>query len=46
MIPRLIRIVFCSDNLTVKIDGINGNGVILKPINKIEKMDEDESTGI
>ncbi|MBC8213878.1 MAG: hypothetical protein ISR90_02570 [Candidatus Marinimicrobia bacterium] len=33
--------------LQVKIDGQTGNGVIIKPQpNKIEQMDEDESTGI
>ena len=41
-----MNVVELNNNLTVKIDGINGNGVILKPIHKIEKMDEDESTGI
>ena len=43
-----INIVSLDKPLYIKIDGINGKGIILKEksIEKNEKMDEEESSGI
>ena len=44
---KYVNIVKLDKPLVIKIDGINGNGIILKPVEKFEKpMDEDESSGI
>ena len=41
-----VNVIELDDFLNIKIDGINGNGIILKPGKKDDKMNEDESSGI
>ena len=41
-----VNVVRLEKNLVIKIDGINGSGIILKPNKKVEVMDEEESSGI
>ena len=44
---KYVNIVKLDKPLVIKIDGINGNGIILKSVEKYEKpMDEEESSGI
>ena len=41
-----VNLVELNKPLTIKIDGVNGNGIILKEEKKQENMDENESSGI
>ncbi|MBI45231.1 MAG: hypothetical protein CMG66_03595 [Candidatus Marinimicrobia bacterium] len=41
-----VNLVELNQPLTIKIDGVNGNGIILKEETKQENMDENESSGI
>ena len=41
-----VNIIELEQPLTIKIDGIKGDGVIIKPIIDINSMDENESSGI
>ena len=43
---KYVNIIKLKNPLTIKIDGINGKGIILKPQEEKDKMNEDESSGI
>ena len=44
---KYVNVISLKQPLFIKIDGINGRGIILKQKNNVlEKMDEEESTGI
>ena len=43
---KYVNIIELEHPLTIKIDGIKGDGVIIKPIIDIDSMDENESSGI
>ena len=45
---KYLKVVSLKEPLSIKIDGINGKGVVLKKkeLNKAEPMNEEDSSGI